>query len=153
MMELLAREEERQVRFGRPYSVLVLDVDEFKAVNDRHGHPQGDIVLEGIADLIREETRTIDEAMRYGGDEFALILSETGAAGAAVVAERLRRSVERAQFELRDGGKLQVTISIGVATAPDSADGAGNLLRVADDALLSAKQRGKNEVVNASPPQ
>jgi len=150
MGELLAREEERHRRFGRPYSVLILDVDDFKSINDRHGHPQGDAALQKIAELTRGETRTIDEAMRYGGDEFALILSETGAAGAAVLAERLRRSVERAAFELRGGGEMSVTISVGVATAPDCADEAETLVRVADDALLSAKRKGKNAVVNAS---
>jgi diguanylate cyclase (GGDEF)-like protein len=148
MDDFLAQEEERRRRYDREYSVLIVDVDEFKQINDRYGHPQGDAVLEQLARIIGNETRTIDSGIRYGGDEFALILAETGAAGAVVAAERLRRSVERAVFPIR-GGELKVTISVGLATAPDDAVGAEALVGAADDALLTAKREGKNRVVSA----
>jgi diguanylate cyclase (GGDEF)-like protein len=105
-------------------------------------------VLKAVAKTIQAETRTIDSAVRYGGDEFALILAETGASGAVVAAERLRRSVERLSFPLRDG-QLKVTVSVGLATAPEDATDPDALVAAADDALLTAKREGKNRVVSA----
>ena len=148
MDEFLAQEEERRMRYDREYSVLIVDVDQFKSVNDLHGHPKGDEVLELVAKTIKDETRTIDSAIRYGGDEFALILAETGASGALVAAERLRHRIELTPFEAR-GKRLQVTISIGVATAPSDGSGPRAIVEAADEALLLAKREGKNRVVSA----
>jgi diguanylate cyclase (GGDEF)-like protein len=149
MGETLEREVDRAVRFGHPISLIILDVDDFKKINDRQGHLQGDIVLEHVADSVRESIRTIDVASRYGGDELALILLETGRDGATVLAERLRERVSDTDVPLRDGGSMGVTLSVGVATIPDSAGDLESLVDAADRALLRAKRAGKNQIRTA----
>jgi diguanylate cyclase (GGDEF)-like protein len=149
MGEILAREFERQKRFGRPFSLLIVDVDDFKRINDRHGHPQGDAVLQQLGRLLQEETRAIDDALRYGGDEFALVLSETRAEGARLVAERVRRQFNDYPVAVPGGKRLQVSLSIGMATVPGAADGPDDLVQAADAALLRAKRQGKNRVERA----
>src|SRR5206468_1397637 len=99
-------EVSRALRFGHPISLIILDVDDFKAINDRQGHLQGDIVLETVADAVREAIRTIDVAARYGGDELALTLVETGREGATILAERLREQVRDTEVPLREGGSM-----------------------------------------------
>jgi diguanylate cyclase (GGDEF)-like protein len=146
MGETLEREVDRAVRFGHPISLIILDVDDFKAINDRQGHLQGDIVLETVADAVRESIRTIDLAARYGGDELALILLETAREGATTLAERLRERVRDTDIPLRDGGSMSVTLSVGVATVPDSAGDLESLVDAADRALLRAKRAGKNQI-------
>jgi diguanylate cyclase (GGDEF)-like protein len=150
MGELLEREFERHRRFGRPFSLLIVDVDDFKAINDQYGHPQGDVVLSGLAEIMAEETRAIDEAVRFGGDEFALILSETKAGGASILAERLRRRVRERDFRLTGARSPSVTVSIGAATVPGSAGEPDELVKLADDALLQAKRAGKDRIEYAA---
>src|SRR5262249_44942251 len=142
MGEALEREVARAMRFGHAISMIILDVDDFKRINDRRGHLQGDIVLEQVADQVRAATRSIDVAARYGGDELALVLVETGREGAKIVAERLQESTRELEIPLRDGdgASMQVTLSIGIATIPDSAEGLESLVDAADRALLRAKQ-------------
>ena len=149
MAETLNREVARARRFGHEISLIILDVDDFKRINDRLGHLQGDIVLETVADLVRDATRDIDVAARYGGDELALILVETGSEGATILAERLRERVRDNEVPLRDGGTMGVTISVGVATVPDSAEDLESLVDGADRALLRAKRSGKNQIRTA----
>lgn len=149
MGETLDREVSRALRFRHEISLIILDVDDFKRINDRLGHLQGDIVLETVADLVKDATRDIDVAARYGGDELALILVETGSEGATIVAERLRERVRDTEVPLRDGGTMGVTISVGVATVPDSADDLESLVDSADRALLRAKRSGKNQIRTA----
>jgi diguanylate cyclase (GGDEF)-like protein len=149
MGELLERESERLRRFGHPFSFLIVDVDDFKSINDLHGHPQGDDVLKRLAEIIQGETRTIDEAIRFGGDELALVLSETGPEGAAVLAERLRDRIATEIFPLAGGGQMRATVSVGVASAPDCAGEIDDLVQAADQALLNAKRRGKDRAVSA----
>jgi diguanylate cyclase (GGDEF)-like protein len=151
MAEMLDREVSRTLRFGHELSLIILDVDDFKRINDRQGHLQGDIVLEAVADLVRDATRTIDVGARYGGDELALILVETGSDGAATVGERLREQARDTEVPLRDGGTMGVTISVGVATIPDSAYDLESLVDGADRALLRAKRSGKNQIRVAPP--
>jgi diguanylate cyclase (GGDEF)-like protein len=146
MGETLTREVSRALRFGHEISLIILDVDDFKRINDRLGHMQGDIVLETVADLVLDATRTIDVGARYGGDELALILVETGSEGAAILAERLREQARDTEVPLRDGGTMGVTISVGVATIPDSAEDLESLVDGADRALLRAKRSGKNQI-------
>jgi diguanylate cyclase (GGDEF)-like protein len=149
MAETLDREVSRAVRFGHEISLIILDVDDFKRINDRLGHLQGDLVLETISDLVRDATRDIDVAARYGGDELALILVETASEGATILAERLRERVRDTEVPLRDGGTMGVTISVGVATIPDSAEDLETLVDGADRALLRAKRSGKNQIRTA----
>jgi diguanylate cyclase (GGDEF)-like protein len=144
--ERLSQEIARADRYRRPLSVLMIDVDHFKVYNDTCGHPQGDIVLQDLARLLREMSRTSDTVARYGGEEFALILPETDSVGAQKIAQRLREQVEGYAFpgkEIMPGGTL--TISIGVAThAPAGSKDA--LLQAADTALYTAKREGRNRV-------
>lgn len=149
MSEILAREFERQKRFGRPFSLLIVDVDDFKQINDQHGHPQGDAVLQEVGQLLTAETRAIDDALRYGGDEFALVLSETRAEGAATVADRLRRHFREHPISVPGGRKLPVSLSIGIATVPGAAQSPDELVQAADGALLRAKRSGKNRIERA----
>jgi diguanylate cyclase (GGDEF)-like protein len=144
--ERLSQEIARAARYNRPLSVLMIDVDHFKVYNDTYGHPQGDIVLQDLARLLQEMSRTSDTVARWGGEEFAIILPETDSVGAQKIGQRLCEQVERYPFpgqELMPGGTL--TISIGVATyAPASSKEA--LLQAADTALYTAKREGRNRV-------
>jgi diguanylate cyclase (GGDEF)-like protein len=135
----------RVQRLGGPLSLVFADLDDFKLVNDRFGHHAGDEVLQAFADVIRAHGRDVDVAARLGGEEFALILPETGIAGAAAVAERLRMSLSQLQIWLGEGEKVTVTASFGAAelTAGQSSD---ELMRAADAALYRAKEQGKNRV-------
>ena len=147
MGEALEREVARAVRFGQEISMIILDVDDFKKINDRHGHLQGDLVLERVADRVREATRSIDVAARYGGDELALTLVETGRDGARTVAERLGERTRAMEIPMREGeGSMSVTLSLGIATIPDSANDLESLVDAADRALLRAKRAGKDQI-------
>jgi diguanylate cyclase (GGDEF)-like protein len=147
--ERLAQEIARANRYSRPLSLLMIDVDHFKMYNDTFGHPQGDIVLQDLARLLREMSRTSDIIARYGGEEFAVILPETDSVSAQKIGQRLREQVERYSFsgkERMPGGAL--TISIGVAThVPGGSKDA--LLHAADAALYTAKREGRNRVCMA----
>jgi diguanylate cyclase (GGDEF)-like protein len=151
--EWMGREAERLGRFGGELSLVILDIDDFKAINDSRGHLQGDRVLAAIGRVLHLESRGIDEPARYGGEEFILALPETPKAGAAEVAERVRRRIEGLVVEpTDDGAPLRITASLGVATMP--ADGAGveELIAAADAALYRAKRSGKNRVETAAGP-
>jgi diguanylate cyclase (GGDEF)-like protein len=149
LAQALDREVSRALRFGHPISLIILDIDDFKAINDRQGHLEGDIVIQRVADVVRDATRLIDVAARYGGDELALILVETGREGATILGERLGERMRAAKVPLRDGGSMGVTISVGVATIPDSAHDLESLVDGADRALLRAKRAGKNQLRTA----
>jgi diguanylate cyclase (GGDEF)-like protein len=149
MAENLRTEVQRSIRFGRPISLLILDIDDFKQINDTEGHLQGDAVLESIAESVRGVTRSVDEPARYGGDEIALILPETDAKGASVLAERLREKVRETEVPRRQGGTMGITVSVGAATIPTSASDVDSLIDAADKALLRAKRAGKDQIRNA----
>ena len=132
---------------GKPLTILVLDIDYFKAINDTHGHDAGDDVLREFAVRIRKSIRGIDLACRYGGEEFVVVMPETDMAVATVVAERLRRRIASEPFRIQQGGRLvEVTISIGIA-ALGRDDTAASVLKRADQALYRAKRDGRNRVV------
>ena len=135
-------------RTGKPLSFLILDIDYFKAVNDGHGHDIGDEVLKEFANRIAANVRGIDLACRYGGEEFVVVMPETDASFAFMVAERLRKSIETTPIVIsRAPGKLSITISIGIAASEGADDTSEALLRRADQALYSAKRNGRNRVV------
>lgn len=142
----LAEEEERSRRYAHPFSLLMLDIDHFKTVNDTHGHLAGDEALRAVADLIRGEVRPVDLVARYGGEEFALILPETPTAGALATAERIREIIAAHPIPLASGQTVSLTASIGVATYPRAAGSAEKLISAADQALYRAKASGRNQV-------
>ena len=141
--ELLELELERAARAGRPISVIVGDIDCFRAINERHGHAAGDAALQAIAQNALKWKRRIDLAARIGGEEFALLLPETDERGAFIVAERLRRATHRSFVDSAPG----VAFSFGVASAPAHADDGVGLLRAADSATAAAKELGGDRTV------
>jgi diguanylate cyclase (GGDEF)-like protein len=153
--EQAAKEAARAERFGHPLSLLMLDIDDFKQVNDTYGHLQGDEVLRRVAAVLEAESRGVDEPARYGGEEFVVALPETDADGAVEFAERVRSRIELEEIPFvegngrQDGGAdpwLSVTASVGVASMPGSARDLETLIAAADAALYVAKRAGKNRV-------
>ncbi|MGK5738218.1 diguanylate cyclase [Micromonospora sp. URMC 103] len=148
LRESIRREVERASRFGRMLSVLALDLDRFKDVNDTYGHAAGDTVLAEFARRVRGEIREVDLAFRQGGEEFVLLLPETDARGAAIVAERLGAAIRDTSIAVdAHGGSpvpVRVTVSIGIAVYPDHASNGQQVLDAADDALYAAKAAGRD---------
>ncbi len=145
-MERLRQEVKRVSRYGPPVSLLMIDIDFFKKVNDTWGHQAGDTVLAGVAGLIKGKLRETDLIARYGGEEFCLLATGTDGAGALVLAERVRSRVQDASFE-HGGNRIAVTVSIGVCTwEPSLKDDLEELIRRADTSLYRAKQEGRNRV-------
>ncbi len=133
---------------GKPLSVLILDIDYFKSINDGHGHDAGDDVLREFSLRIRKSIRNIDLACRYGGEEFVIVMPETDMSVATMVAERLRRRIAGEPFSIQNGSRqLDVTISIGIAALAGPTDTAAAVLKRADTALYRAKRDGRNRVV------
>ncbi len=145
---LLADEIARGRRHKYAVSLLMIDVDHFKSVNDTHGHPAGDAILRGLSDRLTGRLRSIDRLCRYGGEELVAILPQSEPT-AALVAERLRATVAAQPFDIGDGEQIGITVSIGAASIPDDADSAAALIAAADAALYAAKQEGRNRVCTA----
>jgi two-component system, cell cycle response regulator len=135
------------VRHRYPLACLFLDIDHFKAINDRHGHPAGDEVLRQVGGLILRSLRTGDLAARYGGEEFVVLLPRTDLAGACEVAERIRQMVQEAPFVTPEGGTVSATLSVGLAMLSAGATSFADLLAAADRALYAAKHAGRNRTV------
>jgi diguanylate cyclase (GGDEF)-like protein len=140
----------RAARYHRPQSILMLDADHFKTINDSHGHEAGDQVLRAIAQTLRTIPRATDIAARIGGEEFALLLPETSLASAALLAERLRADIAAATHQIGDRA-VRVTVSIGVAAVPDKPDGIALALAEADRLMYQAKNAGRNRIATAAP--
>jgi diguanylate cyclase (GGDEF)-like protein len=136
-------------RYGKKLSLLLCDIDHFKSVNDTYGHPMGDVVLRGIARTLAKEARAADVVARNGGEEFAIVMPETDAAGAVTIAERIRERVGATTFETGKG-PLRVTLSLGIATFPDDAAKKPALVERADACLYHAKRHGRNQTVSAA---
>ncbi|MFL5381512.1 MAG: diguanylate cyclase [Longimicrobiaceae bacterium] len=135
-------------RYARPFSLLVLDVDFFKKFNDMHGHEAGDRVLQHVAAVIRQTVRDVDTPARFGGEEFVVLMPETGYRPSHDAAERLRRAIESHPLTW-NGTPLSVTVSIGAAACPDCTAAASGVLKLADEALYRAKADGRNRVASA----
>ena len=138
---------------GRPLSIMIMDLDHFKAINDSHGHDAGDKVLQEFANCIRSSLRGIDLACRYGGEEFLIAMPDTDKRFASLVAERLRKEVEAQELVLNSGRDvLKVTVSIGIASSEDGPkdDTAQKLIKRADEALYEAKSSGRNRVIQSA---
>jgi diguanylate cyclase (GGDEF)-like protein len=147
--ELRAGQElERGTSFGEPFAVVLIDLDDFKSVNDTHGHPTGDAVLVEAANRLVTHTRDVDLVARYGGEEFVLLLPQTDGRGAARVAENVRAQLAATPIDT-GAGPLRVTLSAGVASHPEDGASVPDLLAAADAALYRAKAAGKNRVEHA----
>jgi diguanylate cyclase (GGDEF)-like protein len=142
----LEREVARMQRFGHPFSLLMLDIDRFKDINDSFGHAAGDEAIRKISKVLREGTRGIDLAARVGGEEFAVLLVETSKEGGSEVAERLRTAIKAIEMP----GAGRVTASFGVAECPNDAQTAFDIVKAADIALYEAKRNGRDRVVAMS---
>lgn len=141
------------VRHGAPLSVMLLDVDHFKSVNDDHGHPAGDAVLRALAETLNGLVRTEDVVARYGGEEFAVVTRGISGANALMLAERIRRRVEAMSVPVDGGQSLKITVSIGIATNHGNIpfEDPAVLLKACDEALYKAKETGRNRCVHANP--
>ncbi len=146
LSQVLRRETKRATRNGRPLSLLFLDLDGFKSINDHHGHLCGSRALVEAARVIRNSARETDMIARYGGDEFALLLPDTGSDGAVMVGERIRERIAAHHFLESEGLTVRLTASVGIATLPDVATSVEALVRAADMAMYRVKAAGKNGI-------
>jgi diguanylate cyclase (GGDEF)-like protein len=146
---ILAEEEERARRFGQPLALVVIDIDRFKEINDRHGHPAGDAVLREVARRLSGAVRTVDRVARIGGEEFSLVLVQTDGPAALEVARRAISSVADGPVDAGNGISIAVTASAGAAALPADAKTATELVAAADRALYAAKTRGRRMAVAA----
>ncbi len=142
----LAEAKANAIKTGRSFSVILADLDRFKEINDRHGHLAGDLVLKGVADILRSRLRALDSVARYGGDEFVLILPATGAVEASHLAEELRNLVRQQTFTDK---KIRISLSMGVSTFAVESEDFGEVLSKADEALYSSKSAGRDQVTVA----
>jgi len=145
----LIEEFDRHIRYNRPLSLIMIDIDHFKTINDTHGHQAGDFILKKLATLIDERIRTIDIVSRYGGEEFCCLLPETTIDSAMALAEFLRIGVETEIFQFKDK-RLRITISQGVSEINSDVDSPEALLKLADDALYISKRMGRNKIERMS---
>ncbi|MGQ9570749.1 MAG: sensor domain-containing diguanylate cyclase, partial [Thermodesulfovibrionales bacterium] len=139
-------EVQRALRYQTPVALIFMDIDYFKNVNDKYGHLVGSKVLVEMGQLLIKNLRIVDIVVRYGGDEFVMILPHTPPVAAAQVAERMRKAVEKNVFLRDEGFQIKITASFGVASCPENAKSKDELLRLADEAMYKVKYRARNGV-------
>lgn len=144
------REVKRAERYGTNLSVIFLDIDQFKDINDTHGHLVGSKILKELGKLLKSSTREIDTVIRYGGDEYTILLVETGLEAVAGVAERIRRSIERHHFLASEGLDIRITASLGYACYPEDTKSKTELIELADQAMYRGKASGRNVVFSVA---
>ena len=145
-MEKLAEEYRRIDRLQRPFSILLMDIDKFKNVNDTYGHPVGDVAIKAVAKVLKDTVRGTDFVCRYGGEEFAVGMVDTDSAGASLMAERVRIIMEKTIVTKIAAADLKITLSIGVSSFPSDTTTLPDLVTLADNALYQAKRSGRNKV-------
>ncbi len=143
---MLHRAFRQSVRYGHALSVVMIDSDNLKQINDKHGHESGNRLLQHLVRDIREQLRGSDVMARFGGDEFIVLLPETGNKGALETAERIRKAIENSRFDVRTGD-TRITVSVGVASYPEDGGNLDVILEKADKAMYRAKERGRNKVI------
>jgi diguanylate cyclase (GGDEF)-like protein len=146
----MEREVKRAERYKTSLSVIFLDIDQFKEINDTHGHLVGSKVLKEVGKLLKKSVREIDTVIRYGGDEYTILLAETGLETAAGVAERIRRSIERHRFLASDGMNIRITASLGYSCYPEDTKSKVELIEFADQAMYRGKASGRNVVFSVA---
>jgi len=145
-MEMLNAKYRELERTPRPFSILLMDIDKFKLVNDKYGHPIGDIAIKAVGRILQDTIRGTDFVARYGGEEFAVGMVETDRKGAELMAERVRSLMEKTMVARVSDGELKCTLSIGVVSFPEDTDDRASLVTMADEALYHAKRNGRNRV-------
>lgn len=146
LQKFLDSEIKRSRRYKLTFSILMLDIDDFKTCNDRYGHVTGDKVLKDMACILNKESRGEDVAIRYGGEEFIINMPQTNKEGARIMAERLRKKVEERAFISEENTVIRLTISGGISTYPVDSENRENLIALSDRALYMAKALGKNRI-------
>ena len=152
LLETVENEIQRADRYGDPLSILFLDLDRFKKVNDSHGHLVGSETLRSLCRLLERCVRNVDTLARYGGDEFSIVLVDTDHDTALQVADRIRQTVADQSFEVGSGTSLSLTVSIGVSSCPEHGMDRDRLLDAADRAMYRAKAAGRNRIQSAGDP-
>ena len=144
----LDEEITRSERHGKTFCIVMLDIDNFKAINDTYGHLFGNHVLKKLGEIMHGNLRAVDSLYRYGGEEFLILMPETYSQGAEIVVERLMTAIREHIFSC-DGHKVNITVSMGVSVFPDKANDKRELIRLADQALYRAKEKGRDRVMFA----
>jgi diguanylate cyclase (GGDEF)-like protein len=145
-VQKLQEEKRRAARYMLPLSLIMVDIDWFKKLNDSYGHEVGNVVLKQLSDIIKSCIRDVDIFCRYGGEEFVVILPQTPQVEASTIAERIREQVELAVLLIENAGRLKITVSIGVTSFPENGKSQEDILAIADQALYRAKGKGRNLV-------
>jgi diguanylate cyclase (GGDEF)-like protein len=135
-------------RYNKDFSLIMIDIDYFKKFNDTYGHQSGDAVLRQVAQILKKNVRSSDIVCRYGGEEMAIILTNTGNEEALITAQKICKAVSSQPLKLVNGNNVNVTISLGVATCPLNGDEPAQMIKYADDCLYKAKEHGRNQVGN-----
>jgi diguanylate cyclase (GGDEF)-like protein len=150
MLEAAHQKVQAAARFGRNLSVVICDIDLFKAVNDTHGHDVGDLVIKGLGEVLNRQKRSTDLVARFGGEEFVVLCEQTDEAGAMLLAERIREDLEKTTFHVPKGA-VKVTCSLGTATFPQAGRDWESLFKAADEALYASKHGGRNRSTASAP--